>query len=968
MAAPKIIPFNVELRSVNPVRSFDRPKAYTNDLNSVEFQFKILDMTSTELTTATAVTLVYMRDGSFFANPSTDVSRVGNVFSYLLKENEGNHAGVAQIQLVVMVDGMELASQLFDFEIINGLETKVAQEVMIYDWTTLTRDARAYIDQFVADEVLRDAQFDNAQFDRNASFGVAQVGRVTAFDIAQNDRTEAFDLAQTQRNTDFGAAQTSRGNAYVAAELARDDEFDETEALRAAGYLADHNRAGTDHTAAAADHTLAGTDHTTAASDHTLAGTDHTRAETDHTRADADSATVGGYNTRLVEVETDTSFDVTNLFMNPDFEAATGWLLNNGGSGSVTANEYRLITSALATSVGIRQVVPLVANRKYYVSIEVNAPFNNQITIYKGVNLAAKVPVPNTWERLSAIYNSILTESASVVFVTATTTQYAIDSILKFRKANIIDLTTIFGAGKEPTTLEMDRILARFTNSWFGGTKNLFAAKNAIEKQMQLDSGAIMEGSNLLVNGDLSNGTTGWQPNSATIAVANGILSVTGSGSFTHATVFQDSVKQVYIGQKIYTRAKVKVTNSAATSFKILLQGSVVGGTAMDLFSKSSPMLNEQFTASGIATITDQTGVVRIVFRGQYVDAATAVGKTYELSYINTIDLTATFGLGNEPTLEQMDAILAKFENSWFDGTKNLFQAKASLSKLMALDARTEFEMKNEVVNGDFSNGSTGWTLHSTASIINGVVNSVPTADAQNSYQYVNALPNRKYYIRGLVTGVSGFTLIPEFRDATSSYGLGQFIGASVPSAIINTPSLTTQIRLYLANNTARGTGTFDNITLIDLTAAFGAGKEPTLAEMDRLMARFPNSWFDGVKPIQTIENLYFEKAGKTQEAWITPSLLNGWTEVAGYPVRYMKDELGFVHIKGRVTGGTVGLRAFTLPSGYRTASPLFKVVLTNDLNVIHTCQLQNEGAVAVVSGTGTNIALEGIPPFRAEV
>ena len=165
MAAPKIIPYDVELRAVNPVRSFDRPKAYTNDLNSVEFQFKILDMTSTELTTATAVTLVYMRDGSFFANPSTDVSRVENVFSYLLKENEGNHAGVAQIQLVVTVDGMELASQLFEFEIINGLETKVAQEVMIYDWTTLTRDARAYIDQFVADEVFRDAQFDNAQFD-----------------------------------------------------------------------------------------------------------------------------------------------------------------------------------------------------------------------------------------------------------------------------------------------------------------------------------------------------------------------------------------------------------------------------------------------------------------------------------------------------------------------------------------------------------------------------------------------------------------------------------------------------------------------------------------------------------------------------------------------------------------------------------------------------------------------------------
>ena len=57
-----------------------------------------------------------------------------------------------------------------------------------------------------------------------------------------------------------------------------------------------------------------------------------------------------------------------------------------------------------------------------------------------------------------------------------------------------------------------------------------------------------------------------------------------------------------------------------------------------------------------------------------------------------------------------MDGILAKFTNSWFDGTKNLFRANATLNKLMAVDARTEFEAKNGVVNGDFSNGTTGWT------------------------------------------------------------------------------------------------------------------------------------------------------------------------------------------------------------------------------------------------------------------
>lgn len=305
MATPKIIPYTVKLRSAVPDKLFGQPPVvYTNDLRSAEFQFKIIDMDASDLSTATAKTMLYMRDGSFFQNPSTDVSLVGNVFSYLLKENEGNHAGIAKIQLVVCFnegsdDEQNFPTQLYEFEIINGLETKVAQEVMIYDWTTLTRDAREYIDQFVADEMLREAEFDNNQFDRNAAFVASQDARDTA-----------FGLAQTQRNTDFGTAQTNQANAYTAAEAARDLSFGEAEALRAAGYDADHSRAGTDHARADDDHTLAGQDRTNAAddrtaaaSDRTAAASDRTRAEADHTRAEADSAIVTTFDGRVKNLE-----------------------------------------------------------------------------------------------------------------------------------------------------------------------------------------------------------------------------------------------------------------------------------------------------------------------------------------------------------------------------------------------------------------------------------------------------------------------------------------------------------------------------------------------------------------------------------------------------------------------------------------------------------------------------------------
>ena len=41
----------------------------------------------------------------------------------------------------------------------------------------------------------------------------------------------------------------------------------------------------------------------------------------------------------------------------------------------------------------------------------------------------------------------------------------------------------------------------------------------------------------------------------------------------------------------------------------------------------------------------------------------------------------------------------------------------------------------------------------------------------------------------------------------------------------------------------------------------------------------------------QAITNLQNNKADKTQEAWITPTLLNGWVAEPGYDYGYMKDD-----------------------------------------------------------------------------
>ena len=157
---PKTPTFDVALKSTERQWVQKIPEVYTNDLRSVSLKFRITDCTDTELTGSTAIVLLKMRDGSFFQGPSVDVTRTLNVFSYTLKENEGNHDGLAEIQLIVTIGAKDFATQKYNFKVISGLDSEVAREIMIYDWSTLTTKARAYIDEFAANEILREAGYD----------------------------------------------------------------------------------------------------------------------------------------------------------------------------------------------------------------------------------------------------------------------------------------------------------------------------------------------------------------------------------------------------------------------------------------------------------------------------------------------------------------------------------------------------------------------------------------------------------------------------------------------------------------------------------------------------------------------------------------------------------------------------------------------------------------------------------------
>lgn len=431
----------------------------------------------------------------------------------------------------------------------------------------------------------------------------------------------------------------------------------------------------------------------------------------------------------------------------------------------------------------------------------------------------------------------------------------------------------------------------------------------------------IANATNLVPNGDFSTGSAPWILGGTSPSAVYALDSKFGANSIRMTTTNTSSIVaydlEVPVGNILYVGVWGKLLSITdgpyADSILTVHENeytNVVDGT-LDI-----GLLNIWQHVSLIKKAT--TSPVRVM--GGHVGYTT---RDLLVDGFISIDLTATFGKGNEPTVEQMDEIMSKFTNSWFDGTKNLFRASATLAKQIAIDARTEFDVKNEFTNGDFSNGIVGWGVNNaTYSIANNVITITPTATSGEVIKYGNMIIGRKYYFTAWVKSSEITTMIFVDGVTVAHTGSGNFERLSM-------------LRLYsgasgvfsVKTTKTSGWTPFDvkYISCIDLTATFGAGKEPTQAEMDRLMARFPNSWFDGVKPIQTIETLYQEKANKVQEPWITPTLLNGATGT----VQYRKNNMGRLEFRGSLTGSS-GNGMFVPVEGYRPEVDVRLICATN--------------------------------------
>ena len=192
---------------------------------------------------------------------------------------------------------------------------------------------------------------------------------------------------------------------------------------------------------------------------------------------------------------------------------------------------------------------------------------------------------------------------------------------------------------------------------------------------------------NGVVNGDFSAGTTKWTSSSSTISAANNILKIIGNGTAIYPQMNQYTSIKYKQGDKIYIRAKCKVTNPDCVSIKYFINANGMGTLFSDV--KGYPVNGTTYNISKIITLA-AGGILNasltVYLAHYYATNALSNAKEMEVQDFIVLNISDIFGPGTEPTEAALDVMLEAYSpgRPWFSGTQSIPAVGISNGKVLA--------------------------------------------------------------------------------------------------------------------------------------------------------------------------------------------------------------------------------------------------------------------------------------------
>lgn len=179
-----------------------------------------------------------------------------------------------------------------------------------------------------------------------------------------------------------------------------------------------------------------------------------------------------------------------------------------------------------------------------------------------------------------------------------------------------------------------------------------------------LNNNANVKLKNLITNGDFRNGTTGWTAPNGTLSALNNELTHTGNSSTTGTSVISHAFNTIAAHQ-YYIALSVFRSHDISSMYIEQING-------LGVIQLTNTVINEwnfrSFIKSSTANSASSLTLVAL-FTG-----SSNLNKLLKIKGFLSVDLTATFGAGNEPTKDEMETLITILGSQYFDGEITLTQ------------------------------------------------------------------------------------------------------------------------------------------------------------------------------------------------------------------------------------------------------------------------------------------------------